>query len=120
MTDTAASEDTDDLLLTVAASAERVASQSLQRAIHLGPGQLLGGGRRKSPAIRYPVLDAPVTRPATLIVKRVGGYQQRFDHALLDAAYGRVPFPTCWCVNRLPDAVARAAPALALLTNVLR
>jgi len=22
---------------------------------------------------------------------------------LLDAAYGRVPFPTCWCVNRLPE-----------------
>jgi hypothetical protein len=26
-----------------------------------------------------------------------------FRHALLDAAYGRVPFPTCWCVNRLPE-----------------
>ena len=22
---------------------------------------------------------------------------------MLDGAYGRVPFPTCWCVNRLPD-----------------
>jgi hypothetical protein len=27
-----------------------------------------------------------------------------FRHALLDAAYFRVPFPTCWCVNRfLPE-----------------
>ncbi len=25
-----------------------------------------------------------------------------FRHALLDAAYLRVPFPTCWCVNRVP------------------
>jgi hypothetical protein len=25
-----------------------------------------------------------------------------FHHALLDAAYLRLPFPTCWCVNRLP------------------
>jgi hypothetical protein len=25
-----------------------------------------------------------------------------FRHALLDGAYGRFPFPTCWCVNRLP------------------
>ncbi len=25
-----------------------------------------------------------------------------FRHALLDAAYLRLPFPTCWCVNRLP------------------
>ena len=25
-----------------------------------------------------------------------------FQHALLDASYLRVPFPTCWCVNRLP------------------
>lgn len=26
-----------------------------------------------------------------------------FRHALFDAAYARVPFPTCWCVNRLPE-----------------
>jgi hypothetical protein len=26
-----------------------------------------------------------------------------FRNALLDGAYGRVPFPTCWCVNRLPE-----------------
>lgn len=25
-----------------------------------------------------------------------------FRHALLDAAYLHLPFPTCWCVNRLP------------------
>ena len=26
-----------------------------------------------------------------------------FHNALIDGSYGRVPFPTCWCVNRLPD-----------------
>lgn len=26
-----------------------------------------------------------------------------FGHCLLDAAYFYMPFPTCWCVNRLPD-----------------
>jgi hypothetical protein len=25
-----------------------------------------------------------------------------FRHALLDGVYGRMHFPTCWCVNRLP------------------
>jgi hypothetical protein len=25
-----------------------------------------------------------------------------FHNCMLDGAYGRVPFPTCWCVNRLP------------------
>jgi hypothetical protein len=25
-----------------------------------------------------------------------------FRHALYDGMYGRLPFPTCWCVNRLP------------------
>ena len=30
-----------------------------------------------------------------------------FRHALLDAAYARVPFPTCWCVNRLPAALVQ-------------
>jgi hypothetical protein len=25
-----------------------------------------------------------------------------FGHALIDAAYGRMLFPTCWCANRLP------------------
>lgn len=29
----------------------------------------------------------------------------RFGHALLDATYGRMMFPTCWCANRLPRAV---------------
>jgi hypothetical protein len=29
-----------------------------------------------------------------------------FHHALSDAVYGRIPFPTCWCVNRLPPHVA--------------
>ena len=27
----------------------------------------------------------------------------RFTHALLEGVYGRVPFPTCWCVYRLPE-----------------
>ena len=26
-----------------------------------------------------------------------------YRHALIDMVYLRVPFPTCWCVNRLPD-----------------
>jgi hypothetical protein len=26
-----------------------------------------------------------------------------FRHAFFDAAYARVPFPTCWCANRLPE-----------------
>src|SRR5262249_35271346 len=29
-----------------------------------------------------------------------------FNHAMLDAVYGRITFPTCWCVNRLPAHVA--------------
>jgi hypothetical protein len=29
----------------------------------------------------------------------------RFGHALLDATYGRMLFPTCWCANRLPRVV---------------
>jgi hypothetical protein len=32
-----------------------------------------------------------------------------FRHALLDGAYAHSPFPTCWCVNRLPD---RLLPSL--------
>ncbi|HEX8697174.1 MAG TPA: hypothetical protein VF746_32440 [Longimicrobium sp.] len=28
-----------------------------------------------------------------------------FRHALLDAAYFRSPFPSCWCVHRLPEGV---------------
>jgi hypothetical protein len=28
-----------------------------------------------------------------------------FRHALLDGVYGRIHFPTCWCVNRLPERV---------------
>jgi Ser/Thr protein kinase RdoA (MazF antagonist) len=29
----------------------------------------------------------------------------RFGSALLDAVYGRMTFPTCWCANRLPVAL---------------
>lgn len=36
-----------------------------------------------------------------LIDFEVGG----FRHALLDGTYGRAPFPTCWCVNRIPSHV---------------
>lgn len=28
-----------------------------------------------------------------------------FGHALIDAAYGRMIFPSCWCANRLPKAI---------------
>ncbi len=36
----------------------------------------------------------------------------RFGHALHDALYCRVPFPTCWCANRIPpDMVAQAEQA---------
>lgn len=31
----------------------------------------------------------------------------RFGHALIDAAYGRMMFPSCWCANRLPHATVR-------------
>ncbi len=36
-----------------------------------------------------------------LIDFEFGGY----GHALGDGIYGRIHFPTCWCVNRLPDHV---------------
>jgi hypothetical protein len=29
----------------------------------------------------------------------------RFGHALMDGLYGRIPFPTCWCANAIPDDV---------------
>lgn len=29
-----------------------------------------------------------------------------FGHALTDGVYGRILFPTCWCVNRLPEGIA--------------
>jgi hypothetical protein len=30
-----------------------------------------------------------------------------FGHALIDAAYGRMIFPTCWCANRLPQSIVK-------------
>lgn len=30
-----------------------------------------------------------------------------FGHALLDIAYGRMMFPSCWCANRLPHTVVQ-------------
>lgn len=35
----------------------------------------------------------------------------RYTHALLEGAYLRMPFPTCWCVYRLPDALTHKAEA---------
>jgi hypothetical protein len=35
-----------------------------------------------------------------------------FRHALLDAAYFYLPFPTCWCVNRLPDTMVAEMEAV--------
>lgn len=34
-----------------------------------------------------------------------------FRHALRDGVYGRILFPTCWCVNRLPEHLPRAMEA---------
>jgi hypothetical protein len=31
----------------------------------------------------------------------------KYGHALLEGAYCRMPFPTCWCVYRLPDTIMR-------------
>jgi hypothetical protein len=31
-----------------------------------------------------------------------------FRHALLDGVYGRIHFPTCWCVNRFPPEIPEA------------
>jgi Phosphotransferase enzyme family len=30
-----------------------------------------------------------------------------FGHALIDAAFGRMMFPSCWCANRLPHAMVQ-------------
>jgi hypothetical protein len=30
-----------------------------------------------------------------------------FGHALIDAAFGRMMFPSCWCANRLPHAIVQ-------------
>ena len=37
----------------------------------------------------------------------IGAYR----HALVEGVYGRVHFPTCWCVNRLPPAIVEAMEA---------
>lgn len=31
----------------------------------------------------------------------------RFGHVLIDAAYGRMMFPSCWCANRLPPPIVQ-------------
>ncbi|HEU5367780.1 MAG TPA: phosphotransferase [Ktedonobacterales bacterium] len=35
----------------------------------------------------------------------------RYTHALLEGAYCRMPFPTCWCVYRLPEALIQRMEA---------
>jgi hypothetical protein len=35
-----------------------------------------------------------------------------FGHALMDGSYGRMMFPTCWCANRLPDALVSQMEAV--------
>ena len=35
-----------------------------------------------------------------------------FRHALLDAAFGRISFPTCWCCNQVPQAVVERMEAV--------
>lgn len=36
----------------------------------------------------------------------------RYTHALLEGVYCRMPFPTCWCVYRLPETMLQRAEAL--------
>ena len=109
MPDIDTSDDTAGLLLTVAAAAERVASDNLQRAIHLGAGQLLGGEGRKTPTIRYAVLDAPASGPATLIVKRVGDYRQHFEIADGEAAQAAQRLSNEWAGLQFLEREVRAA-----------
>lgn len=33
----------------------------------------------------------------------------RYAHALLEGVYCRMPFPTCWCVYRIPEAIMQRA-----------
>src|SRR5258708_19389484 len=35
----------------------------------------------------------------------------RYTHALLEGVYCRMPFPTCWCVYRMPEAIMQRAEA---------
>lgn len=35
----------------------------------------------------------------------------QYAHALIDGVYPRIHFPTCWCVNRIPDEVVEKAEA---------
>jgi hypothetical protein len=36
----------------------------------------------------------------------------RYTHALLEGVYCRMPFPTCWCVYRLPEPIIQRAEAV--------
>lgn len=42
-----------------------------------------------------------------------------FGHALIDASYARIPFPTCWCCNRIPQPVVLKLEA-AYRTELMR
>ena len=35
----------------------------------------------------------------------------KYAHTLIDGVYPRIHFPTCWCVNRIPDEVVKKAEA---------
>jgi len=43
----------------------------------------------------------------------------RFGHALIDASYARILFPTCWCCNRIPQPVVMKMEA-AYRTELIR
>lgn len=38
-------------------------------------------------------------------IKLVDFETSSYRHALLDGVYGRIHFPTCWCVNQLPPSI---------------
>jgi hypothetical protein len=103
------SDATTSLLLTVATAAEGVMTDSLKGAIHLGPGQLLGGEGRRTSTIRYPVLRGPAARPSTVVVKRVGGYQQRFDMADAAATQAARRLSNEWAGLQFLEHTVRAA-----------
>jgi hypothetical protein len=78
-------DDTAQVLATVSEAAERVLATALGGRVRLGQGQLFGGAGRRTPTIRFPLLDAPGDAPRSVIAKCVRGYRQRFDIADVDA-----------------------------------
>ncbi len=75
-------------------------SSACQRELHA----LIAAMRTPGPFLAYTHGDPcpdnvlQVNGALRLIDFDVGG----FRHALTDGVYGRMHFPTCWCVNRLP------------------